>query len=92
MNMKSATAVRAEEHADFFWTDGGDAVGKDPNLEVGRKREYLLVLDGNGANVAKHCVPSVSTDRVSITFRRIGAKINMSPFEGPHGRQSPPRR
>ena len=52
----------------------------------------VLVLDGNGANVAKHCVPSVRSDRVSITFRRIGHKdwkkgfgVNMSAFEGPHG-------
>ena len=58
------------------------------NLPVGS----VLVLDGNGANVAKHCVPSVSTDRISITFRKISPKINMGPFVGPHGRQSPPRR
>ena len=45
----------------------------------------VLVLDGNGANVAKHCVPSVSTDRVSITFRKIGSRIKMAPFQGPHG-------
>ena len=42
----------------------------------------VLVLDGNGANVAKHCVPAVSTDRVSITFRKIGNKIRMQPFSG----------
>ena len=45
----------------------------------------VLVLDGNGANVAKHCVPSVRADRVSITFRKIGQKIKMDPFEGPDG-------
>ena len=45
----------------------------------------VLVLDGNGANVAKHCVPSVSSDRVSITFRKIGSRIKMTPFRGPHG-------
>jgi len=47
----------------------------------------VLVLDGNGANVAKHCVPSVKGDRVSITFRKISAKLKlkMTPFEGPHG-------
>jgi alkylated DNA repair protein alkB family protein 5 len=45
----------------------------------------VLVLDGNGANVAKHCVPAVCSDRVSITFRKIGPKIKMSPFKGPDG-------
>lgn len=45
----------------------------------------VLVLDGNGANVAKHCVPSVVADRISITFRKIGAKIKMEPFGGPTG-------
>ena len=44
----------------------------------------MLVLDGNGANVAKHCVPSVHSDRVSITFRKIDQrKIRMKAFEGP---------
>ena len=32
-------------------------------------RRSCLVLDGNGADVAKHCVPSVTQERVSITFR-----------------------
>jgi hypothetical protein len=52
----------------------------------------VLVLDGNGANVAKHCVPSVRSERVSITFRKIGHKdwkkgfgVTMDAFEGPHG-------
>ena len=56
----------------------------------------VLVLDGNGANVAKHCVPSVKADRVSITFRKIGAKgwkkgfgVDMAPFEGPDGTLPP---
>ncbi|GAA0139573.1 hypothetical protein LIER_35106 [Lithospermum erythrorhizon] len=31
----------------------------------------VLVLKGNGADVAKHCVPSVPTRRISITFRRM---------------------
>ncbi|OMO57057.1 Oxoglutarate/iron-dependent dioxygenase [Corchorus capsularis] len=31
----------------------------------------VLVLNGNGADVAKHCVPSVPTKRISITFRRM---------------------
>ena len=47
----------------------------------------VLVLDGNGANVAKHCVPAVKADRVSITFRQIDhRKIKMSPFVGAHGK------
>ncbi|XP_074267957.1 RNA demethylase ALKBH9B-like [Silene latifolia] len=31
----------------------------------------VLVLNGNGANVAKHCVPGVPSKRISITFRRM---------------------
>ncbi|XP_054818587.1 RNA demethylase ALKBH9B-like isoform X1 [Prosopis cineraria] len=31
----------------------------------------VLVLNGNGADVAKHCVPAVSSKRISITFRRM---------------------
>ncbi|XP_070052278.1 RNA demethylase ALKBH9B-like [Nicotiana tomentosiformis] len=31
----------------------------------------VLVLKGNGADVAKHCVPAVRTKRISITFRRM---------------------
>ncbi|XP_010548289.1 PREDICTED: uncharacterized protein LOC104819751 [Tarenaya hassleriana] len=31
----------------------------------------VLVLSGNGADVAKHCVPAVPTNRISITFRRM---------------------
>nr|GMD42069.1 RNA demethylase ALKBH5-like [Ipomoea batatas] len=31
----------------------------------------VLVLQGNGADVAKHCVPRVSSKRISITFRRM---------------------
>ena len=50
----------------------------------------VLVLDGNGANVAKHCVPSVRDDRVSITFRKIDPrKIKMSAFVGPDGKVPP---
>ncbi|XP_022149186.1 RNA demethylase ALKBH5-like [Momordica charantia] len=30
-----------------------------------------LVLSGNGADLAKHCVPSVSAKRISITFRKM---------------------
>ncbi|XP_024006282.1 uncharacterized protein LOC18011450 [Eutrema salsugineum] len=31
----------------------------------------VLVLNGNGANVARHCVPEVPTKRISITFRKM---------------------
>ncbi|KAI4298998.1 hypothetical protein L6164_032498 [Bauhinia variegata] len=31
----------------------------------------VLVLNGNGADIAKHCVPSVPTKRISITFRKM---------------------
>ena len=31
-----------------------------------------LVFDGNGADLAKHCVPAVTAQRVSLTFRRMG--------------------
>ncbi|CAN1122526.1 RNA demethylase ALKBH9B [Linum perenne] len=34
----------------------------------------VLVLNGNGADVAKHCVPSVPTKRISITFRKMDEK------------------
>ena len=48
----------------------------------------VLVLDGAGADVCKHCVPGVSEDRISITFRRIDQRrARMSPFKGPWGEQ-----
>ncbi|KAL3838097.1 hypothetical protein ACJIZ3_022688 [Penstemon smallii] len=31
----------------------------------------VLVINGNGADVAKHCVPAVPTKRISITFRKM---------------------
>ncbi|GMJ07887.1 hypothetical protein like AT2G17970 [Hibiscus trionum] len=31
----------------------------------------VLVINGNGADVAKHCVPAVPSKRISITFRRM---------------------
>ncbi|XP_062185829.1 RNA demethylase ALKBH9B-like [Phragmites australis] len=33
----------------------------------------VLVLKGNGADVAKHCVPAVPAKRISITFRKMDA-------------------
>lgn len=35
-----------------------------------------LVLKGNGADVAQHCVPPVSSRRISITLRRYGSKLS----------------
>ena len=32
-------------------------------------RRSVLVLSGNAADVAKHCVPSVTQTRISLTFR-----------------------
>ncbi|KAL5726832.1 mRNA N(6)-methyladenine demethylase [Ranunculus cassubicifolius] len=34
----------------------------------------VLVLNGNGADIAKHCVPAVPTKRISITFRKMDEK------------------
>jgi alkylated DNA repair protein alkB family protein 5 len=31
----------------------------------------VLILNGNGADIAKHCVPGVPSKRISITFRRM---------------------
>ncbi|KAM3219599.1 RNA demethylase ALKBH9B [Capsicum annuum] len=33
----------------------------------------VLILNGNGADVAKHCVPGVPAKRISITFRKMDA-------------------
>ncbi|KAL6861500.1 hypothetical protein ACP4OV_017200 [Aristida adscensionis] len=44
----------------------------------------VLVLNGNGADVAKHCVPAVPTKRISITFRR------MDPAKRPFGFKDDP--
>ncbi|KNA21113.1 hypothetical protein SOVF_046320 isoform D [Spinacia oleracea] len=35
----------------------------------------VMVLNGNGADVAKHCVPAVPSKRISITFRRFWISI-----------------
>ncbi|MED6224107.1 RNA demethylase alkbh9b [Stylosanthes scabra] len=34
----------------------------------------VFVINGNGANVAKHCIPSVMSKRISITFRKMDQK------------------
>lgn len=39
----------------------------------------VLVLNGNGADVAMHAIPSVPTERISITFRK------MDPAKLPRG-------
>ncbi|WVZ82691.1 hypothetical protein U9M48_029927 [Paspalum notatum var. saurae] len=44
----------------------------------------VLVLNGNGADVAKHCVPAVPTKRISITFRK------MDPAKRPFGFRDDP--
>ncbi|KAG6522904.1 RNA demethylase ALKBH9B-like [Zingiber officinale] len=31
----------------------------------------VLILNGNGADIAKHCVPAVPSRRISITFRKM---------------------
>ncbi|KAH0459248.1 hypothetical protein IEQ34_012062 [Dendrobium chrysotoxum] len=33
--------------------------------------ESVLVLNGNGANLAKHCIPAVFYKRISVTFRKM---------------------
>ncbi|KAM7474618.1 hypothetical protein LguiB_021861 [Lonicera macranthoides] len=48
----------------------------------------VLILNGNGADIAKHCVPGVPSKRISITFRRMdNSKIPYNFTEDPelHG-------
>ncbi|KAK1698664.1 hypothetical protein QYE76_015361 [Lolium multiflorum] len=47
----------------------GGAASTAINLPAGS----VLVLAGNGADVAKHCVPAVPAKRISITFRKMDA-------------------
>ena len=47
-----------------------------------------LAPHGKGADVAKHCVPAVSGERVSITFRKmrsvtLGSKKRTVEYKGP---------
>lgn len=44
----------------------------------------VLVINGNGADVAKHCVPAVPAKRISITFRK------MDPAKRPFGFKDDP--
>ncbi|XP_020596058.1 uncharacterized protein LOC110036054, partial [Phalaenopsis equestris] len=41
------------------------------SVEVSLPRGSVLILKGNGADIAKHCIPGVQHRRVSITFRRM---------------------
>lgn len=72
----------------------GEFVGPAPiNLPMGS----VFIFNDNGADIAKHCVPSVRTKRISITFRRVDDSklpFNFSPdpeLEGikPLGHLSP---
>ncbi|KAJ4964751.1 hypothetical protein NE237_016600 [Protea cynaroides] len=42
----------------------------------------VLVLNGNGANIAQHCVPAVHGKRISITFRKMD--VSKMPFNFRH--------
>ena len=41
------------------------------DCEMRLPRRSVLVLAGNGANLAKHCVPCVTAPRLSVTLRRM---------------------
>uniref|UniRef100_A0A0D9WLK4 Fe2OG dioxygenase domain-containing protein n=1 Tax=Leersia perrieri TaxID=77586 RepID=A0A0D9WLK4_9ORYZ len=41
------------------------------SLEIPLPVGSVLILNGNGADVAKHCVPAVPSKRISITFRKM---------------------
>ncbi|KAL9330806.1 hypothetical protein ACSQ67_000416 [Phaseolus vulgaris] len=43
----------------------------DGSIAIPLPMGSVLVLNGNGADVAKHCVPAVPSRRISITFRRM---------------------
>ncbi|XP_020586604.1 RNA demethylase ALKBH5-like [Phalaenopsis equestris] len=40
------------------------------SVKISLPRGSVLILNGNGADIAKHCIPGVRHRRVSITFRR----------------------
>ncbi|RZB68494.1 RNA demethylase ALKBH5 isoform B [Glycine soja] len=50
----------------------------DGSIAIPLPMGSVLVLNGNGADVAKHCVPAVPTKRISITFRRMD--VSKRPF------------
>ncbi|KAJ8545747.1 hypothetical protein K7X08_018330 [Anisodus acutangulus] len=47
----------------------------------------VLVLNGNGADVAKHCVPAVPAKRISITFRRMDESKRPTEYVSEHDLQ-----
>ncbi|CAN4078757.1 unnamed protein product [Withania somnifera] len=47
----------------------------------------VLVLNGNGADVAKHCVPAVPSKRISITFRRMDESRRPTGYVSEHDLQ-----
>ncbi|KAK3128939.1 hypothetical protein QOZ80_6BG0468530 [Eleusine coracana subsp. coracana] len=52
----------------------------------------VLVLKGNGADVAKHCVPAVPAKRISITFRKMDRRkvpFGYTPDTDPEARPLP---
>ena len=50
----------------------------EADAEIGLPCGSLLVLQGNGADVAQHCVPRVTEDRVSVTLRRMRPVFKVS--------------
>jgi len=48
----------------------GDGRFKAP-FDLTAKPRSLIVFNGNGADMAKHCIPPVATRRISITMRRM---------------------
>jgi|TARA_B110000208_G_scaffold120123_1_gene146783 alkylated DNA repair protein alkB family protein 5 len=50
----------------------GQRDGGKPTLDIPLPRRSILTLDGNGADLARHCVPCVLSRRMSITLRRMG--------------------
>ena len=44
-------------------------------------RRSLLVLQGNGADVAKHCIPKVKERRISITLRKMPEWATKATFD-----------
>ncbi|KAI3961760.1 hypothetical protein MKW92_023806 [Papaver armeniacum] len=54
-------------------------------------RGSVLVFKGNGADVSKHCIPSVPGKRISITFRKMDAsKLPYSFAPNPMFRETQP--
>jgi len=43
----------------------------EADVELSLPRRSVLVLAGNGADVAKHCIPCVDEPRISITLRKM---------------------